>query len=413
MQQPESESLTMVSSEFQKTAPAFVRVNPRDRRLTRQVAGFSLIELLIALAILAAVTTIAIRATSGLQSQARYQATARSLTDIQNAIIGPSNERGPDGSAVVSGFVADTGRLPNYLISANDPLGATNGDPLNELLAQNSIPTFGFYQPNTDKSVLVGVGWKGPYMRLAAGPTYIRDGWGNSFHVYDASGNLLNTTGSPIAQISSWAADKVADTNHGGTGDTAGYDADISIPNASNLISGGFVANAALYGRVIMDVGSDSAPSSNAGGTSGPVPNVTYTAPTGTPTGAAVSVWVCYFGPDLTSSPNPVVDLPVEIYNASPPSGAAVNYNWQFVMSGLAYTPPVTLPPASVVDSRVTIGPRVLKAYVFPSSVYTVATFRSAVSTGSPAAYAVATLNFTANSGPQTVPNLVLPHYSP
>ena len=62
----------------------------------------------------------------------------------------------------------------------------------------------------------------------------------------------------------------------------------------------------------------------------------------------------------------------------------------------------------TISGSKVTIGPRVLKAYVLPA---TVTTFNSAAVTS---ALAVSPpLNVTVTGGGQTVPNLVLPHYSP
>ena len=347
--------------------------------MSRQ-GGFTLIELVVALAILAALTTVALRSVSGVQSQARYQQTTRTLDEIRSAIIGPANLRGSDGSALVTGFVADTGRLPNFLISGSDPLGA-NGDPLNELLQSNAMPAFRFFSSNTDPFVWIGVGWKGPYLRLGVGPSFIRDGWGNSFHCYDASasGIPLSAPGNAIAQVSSWSADNIADTNHGGTGDLNGYDADVSIPNSNSLANGGFVFNASFYGRVSMAAGSDG------NGTSGPAPNQTLS-------GTGVSVWVCYFGPNLASTPNPVIDVPVQVTDM---------VNWQYALS----------------NPNITVGPRVLKAYVVNASVNNVATFRTAITLPpNPAAgpvYFVSALNVTVTSGAQTAPNLVLPHYSP
>ncbi len=177
--------------------------------MARKNPGFSLIELLIALAILAAMTTVAIRATNGLQSQARYQATTRSLTDIQNAILGPANGRNPDGTPLLTGFVSDMGRLPNW-ISGADPLGELTNLPVG-VSGFNSVPA------TSDNSVKVFTGWQGPYLRLAPNATVIRDGWGNAFHPYDSSNNLILTSGSSISQIRSWAADNVADPAYGGS----------------------------------------------------------------------------------------------------------------------------------------------------------------------------------------------------
>jgi len=332
---------------------------------------------MVALAILAAVTTIAIRSVTKLQDQARYTNTTSTLNSIQAAIVGPANQHWPDGSPQVTGFVADVGRLPNYLIAGSDPLGV-NGDPLTELLQNPSaIPAFSYVQSKIDSSVVVGVGWQGPYLRLGAGPTYIRDGWGNSLLAYDNTGHLA-TTGNPIYQLASEGSN------------TAPYNTPVSIPSPTIANPGGFVFSAALSGRVVMDVGSDGASSS------GPSPNVTYA---GTP----VSIWVCYYGPDTSASPNPVGDVPLQVTDT---------VNWRYVLQSNT-----NVATATDGSGNVTIGPRVLKAYVVNSSVVTaVASFRAnAGSAPSPAGpvYLVSTMNVTAIGGGQTVPDLVLPHYSP
>ena len=351
--------------------------------MSRHNSGFSLIELMVSLAILATVATLAIRAGNGLQSQTRYQTTTRSLDDIRGAIVGPANLRGPDGSVQVTGFVADIGRLPQFRISGSDPLG-TSGDPLNELLQSNSLPLFSFQHATSDSGVTVGVGWKGPYMRLGAGPSYIRDGWGNSFHCYDGGGVVLNTNGSTISQIASWCADNLPDINHGGTADTSGYNGDVSVPNGNIVTSGGFVANGTLFGHVSMDIGTD------ASGMSGPTPNPTFTSPGPTPaySSASVSIWVCYFGPKPDGT---VAEVAVKVAdNAS--WAAAVANGFQFSLSG----------------SDVTIGPRVLRVYVLPN---TTAAFNTAAVLS---AYAMsAPMTVTVTGGSQSLPNIVLPHYLP
>ena len=384
--------------------------------------GFSLIELVVALAILAAATTIALRATSHLEDQARYKATTSTLNNIQAAILGPTNERSPDGTPLVSGFVADTGRPPQFYISGSDPLGAS-GDPLTELLQNpNSIPSFQRYSSNVDPSVKVWVGWQGPYLHLGAGPTYTRDGWGNSVHAYDSSGNVISTAGTQIAQIASWGSQNTQDVNHGGSTPIANnYTDDVSIPNPTITgTTSGFAANATIIGQVTMDIGSDPAVSpATQPSVSGTTPNPTFTGTPVAPSSSSpatassgpVSIWVDYIGPDLTQSPNPVADVPqlVAITNSSGAwvtpgtSSLAIPYSGQFSISA----------------SNVTIGPRVLKAYLLPDSITTLNDFTSyvqnatsATPASTPGIYAESTLNVTLTGGAQTI-NLVLPHYSP
>src|SRR4051794_2579572 len=75
-------------------------------------AGFTLLELVVVLAILAVVTALATRALSTLEDQRRFEATQRGLAELDAAVLGSPNDRAPDGSQIASGFVADMGRLP-------------------------------------------------------------------------------------------------------------------------------------------------------------------------------------------------------------------------------------------------------------------------------------------------------------
>jgi prepilin-type N-terminal cleavage/methylation domain-containing protein len=144
--------------------------------------GMTLVELLVVLAILALLTTVAITSTDVLMSQGRYDATTRTLTNIQEAVLGAQNAHQPDGTLVVTGFVADMGRLP--ACASTDPsLG------LAELWSPPSgvLGSFGL-QPTIDPAVCVPCGWRGPYLRLPVGASRLCDGWGNPF--------ILSTSGS-------------------------------------------------------------------------------------------------------------------------------------------------------------------------------------------------------------------------
>ena len=134
----------------------------------------TLVELLVVLAILALMTTVAVTSSDVFMSQGRYEATTRTLTDIQEAVLGPPNARQADGTLISLGFVADVGRSPDS--TSSDPTLA-----LSELWAQPSgVAPFSLIQSANDTDVVVPCGWRGPYLRLGVGQTSIRDGWGNA-----------------------------------------------------------------------------------------------------------------------------------------------------------------------------------------------------------------------------------------
>jgi prepilin-type N-terminal cleavage/methylation domain-containing protein len=88
----------------------------------RARSGLTLLELVVVLVILAILTTIAIQSTESLVDQGRYNATQQTLQNIQAAIIGPPNQRAADGSLLITGFVADMGRLPQTVDATSEPL---------------------------------------------------------------------------------------------------------------------------------------------------------------------------------------------------------------------------------------------------------------------------------------------------
>jgi prepilin-type N-terminal cleavage/methylation domain-containing protein len=159
---------------------------------THRRAGLTLVELLVVLAILAIMTTMAVTATNTLVDQARYDATQRTLQSIDEAIVGPPNSREPDGSLLISGFVADIGRVPLAVVDAGDPDEAYKR--LRELwLPVGAVPAYGPQNatqagtPDGGPADIVPIrcGWRGPYVRLSPASTgavqLIRDGWGNPF----------------------------------------------------------------------------------------------------------------------------------------------------------------------------------------------------------------------------------------
>lgn len=336
-------------------------------------AGFSLLELVVALGILAAVTTVALRSTTGLQNQTRYQQSTRSLDEIRSAIVGAPNLRQPDGSVQVTGFVADVGRAPKFLISNFDPLfdnpigshpplGLNPGDPLNELLELPAgITPFAFVNSTVDPEIQIGSGWQGPYIRLGSGPKYIRDGWGHSFRVY-LGATQKGTSGDSFDAIKSWGADNTA-------GGIDGYNKDVSITIPANVLGGSVTQ---YNGRVRMYIGQN--PDND---------------PLQTSSGTSVSLWVAYFGPDGTGGVGVVAQKIAD--GTSPVTWAATGTtnSFRFSLTGSS-------------------GPRVLRAYALPSGVLT---FDAAAVIS--ALWKSAPINVVGVGGGQQVSNLILPNYVP
>ncbi len=163
--------------------------NPRKSRIIS--GGFTLLELVIVLAILAALTTVAVRSLDGVEDQSRYDATRRSLDNIQAAVLGAANERDADGSLLVTGFVADLGRLP-YAVG-NDPT-----TQLQELWRNpNNVQAFAIGAAPDDTAVILGTGWRGNYLRLSLSQSSLVDGWGQAYGLNtDGSGQVVTVTSS-------------------------------------------------------------------------------------------------------------------------------------------------------------------------------------------------------------------------
>ncbi len=158
--------------------------------------GMTLIELLVVLAILALMTTVAVTSSDVFMSQGRYDATTRTLTDIQEAVLGPPNARQADGTLISMGFVADMGRSPQFTTfdapggSPPPPPPATLiGGPYELLNLPSGFAPFALVQSANDTDVVVPCGWRGPYLRLGVGQASILDGWANALYLVNAAGS--------------------------------------------------------------------------------------------------------------------------------------------------------------------------------------------------------------------------------
>lgn len=205
-------------------------------------SGLTLLELLVVLSILAVLSTVALTSSSGLADQARYEATQRTLENIREAVLGPANLRDTDGTLLYTGFVADTGRLPRAVAIGpvltlaelvEQPAGMDAYDVLQATSANIVVEPPLVAADEQDSEVVLGVGWRGSYLRLTPGNILPRDGWGAQLVTQVVADplipdSLLDTAngvvaaGDPIEQIVSYGRD-------GAVGGAEAYDDDLNV----------------------------------------------------------------------------------------------------------------------------------------------------------------------------------------
>jgi len=178
-----------------------------NRFSRKRTGGFTLIELVMVLIILAILATAALNMVDVQVDQKRFELTQQTIEVIQRAVLGPDHARAADGSPAVSGFVADCGRLPLSL---------------EELYLHPTalVPAFASAAPAGDDEVTVTGGWNGPYLQLAIGGQSLPDGWAAGFEPFQSDGTASAPT-QPVAILRSLGRDLAV----GGTS----YDADISL----------------------------------------------------------------------------------------------------------------------------------------------------------------------------------------
>jgi prepilin-type N-terminal cleavage/methylation domain-containing protein len=132
--------------------------------------GMTLLELIVALGILAVLSTVAVRALDPLADQARYEATQRLLTELRDATVGERSARQLNGQRMITGFLADTGQLPSDLDHfLEQPIG----------IVAHSLQSFDSNRDSVN-DVTLSSGWRGPYLHLRAGQNGLLDGWGRA-----------------------------------------------------------------------------------------------------------------------------------------------------------------------------------------------------------------------------------------
>lgn len=143
------------------------------KNIKRKNAGFTLLELVVVVAVMGLISTMALDVYSDHSNQKRFEATKERLAEIKFAIIGDPMMR-VGSQAVLSGFYYDTGRLPKAL---------------SELIFQCRTSTDNIGVIAVDKDECVDAGnewednWHGPYLNNIQsdnGSLVFRDAWGNT-----------------------------------------------------------------------------------------------------------------------------------------------------------------------------------------------------------------------------------------
>lgn len=175
------------------------------QRSTRH--GMTLLELLVVLIILAIVATVAVNSLQPRVETVRFEQTRSQIDQVQESVIGRRGDRQADGSIMVSGFVADVGRLPRPLSRNIDE--DRNSSMLAELWDANSSLASNFpfqfrsgpTQPTDYSSVQLPCGYRGPYLQLPLGAKDILDSWGRPFeYELGANGTIECLSWQPVGE---------------------------------------------------------------------------------------------------------------------------------------------------------------------------------------------------------------------
>jgi prepilin-type N-terminal cleavage/methylation domain-containing protein len=149
---------------------------PKQTAAVPGQAGFTLLELLLVVAILSSLALAATTFVDNQDSQARFEATRERLAYIREAVLGDPRWS-LNSQPAIGGFAADVGRLPQTL---------------DELIRQptDCDPVIAGPQPcpwSFDAASGLWAGWHGPYIHafaeqsnLCPGEQPYRDGWGNA-----------------------------------------------------------------------------------------------------------------------------------------------------------------------------------------------------------------------------------------
>jgi len=164
----------------------------------RRLAGFSLVEIVLTLLLMAILATISMDYFVTETDNVKFDTTRRKIDLLRQAILG-DDALDTEGRRKSFGYHGDMGRLPSTLT---------------ELVTKGAQPAWAYQTYHG-----LGTGWRGPYLQdgFTGGPAITLDGWGKTF--------AYSTASSPPS-LTSYGADNKA----GGTG----YNADISTQFSFN-----------------------------------------------------------------------------------------------------------------------------------------------------------------------------------
>lgn len=162
--------------------------------MKRKNAGFTLLELVVVVAVMGLISTMAMDVYTDHSNQKRFEVTKKRLAEIKFAIIGDPMMR-VGSQVVLSGFYNDMKRQPksiDELISDTSTSGGeycenSNGDEASTYSDKSTCEAV------TDHH---WVEWQGPYLHNLQSSMVFKDGWGREFlwpdaSTYSTSGNLI------------------------------------------------------------------------------------------------------------------------------------------------------------------------------------------------------------------------------
>ena len=308
----------------------------------KQRRGFTLIELVLVLIILAILASAALNLVEVQVDQTRFETTQRTINNVENAIF--VEKQGADGRSFMSGFAVDMGRPPMTLEDPEDATILT----LRELWAPTGLPAYQSLPATADnvstttdsdgdtvaadQNVRISAGWRGPYLQLPVGATQLTDGWGHRM--------VSLTTGTTGADYSHLRADgdediTVVNTPVYGVRSLGRDDDTVTAPTAYDIDSPSIVnGNGITLAETSLK---------------GTIRGTVYVDDTLTPTPSTTNVVVQLYFPDETNAAQISVER-AELDALAPTVPGYDSFSFTFDVTGGG-------------EVQFPVGPRVIRAY--------------------------------------------------